>query len=190
MIDIFLPMSQCGLSSGTQLEGVRSEPIIRHSDRRGSFAEYFVGPDNQIAPEQWSIVHSETGVLRGMHVHAGHDELFALISGHVTVGLHDLRADSSTAGLSATFEFTNATPTRLVFPRGILHGWLFHTDSIHLQATSAAHHTYHPHDNRGCHWSDPELGIAWPFEPSSVSERATGFASLSELRKSTSPHPH
>ncbi|MFT6390676.1 MAG: dTDP-4-dehydrorhamnose 3,5-epimerase-like enzyme [Ilumatobacter sp.] len=146
MLEIFLPVIQCGLSSGTQLEGVRSKPIIGHSDRRGSFAEYFVGPDEQIAPGQWSIVYSDTRVLRGRRVHPGHDELFALISGRVTVGLHGLRAGSSTAGVSATFEFTTATPTRLVFPRGIQHGWLFHTDSIQLQATSAAHHTYHPHE--------------------------------------------
>ncbi|MEM8620408.1 MAG: dTDP-4-dehydrorhamnose 3,5-epimerase family protein [Actinomycetota bacterium] len=176
-------MSLLGLVNGDVLDGVTTTRIERHHDDRGSFAEVFAKHrDAGIDPVQWSVVASEAGVLRGMHVHSGHDEYFALITGHATVGLHDLRRNSPSYGKAATYDFVESEPLQLIFPRGLVHGWLFHTPSIHLQATSRAHDHYHPHDNRGCHWSDPELGIAWPFAPSGVAERAEGFGSLADVR--------
>lgn len=155
-----------------------------HRDARGSFAEHFVADrDFGIEPLQWSVVHSAPGVLRGMHVHVRHDEFFSVISGHATVGLYDLRPNSPTAGQSALFEIYGNDPLQLVFPRGLLHGWLFHEPTAHLQATSEAHVTYNADDNWGAHWSDPELGISWPMEPTILSERAAAFGSVASLRE-------
>lgn len=168
---------------GSVLDGVRTRPIEVHRDARGSFAEYFVAHrDHGINPLQWSVVTSEAGVLRGMHLHNRHDEYFTLVSGHVTLGLHDIRPGSPTEGLAATYEWDENEPIQLIFPRGLVHGWLFHRPSAHLQATSEAYDHYSADDNSGCHWSDPGLAIDWPFEPSHVAERAEGFGTLEELR--------
>ncbi|MEM9515324.1 MAG: dTDP-4-dehydrorhamnose 3,5-epimerase family protein [Actinomycetota bacterium] len=176
-------MVSLGLVDGHRIDGVRTRRIERNSDDRGWFAEYFVAGDDQgIDPVQWSVVRSAPRVLRGMHLHVGHDEFFSIVSGRVTLGLHDLRALSPTFGRAATYEFCGADPIQLIFPRGLVHGWLFHEESVHLQATSRAHDDYHPQDNHGCHWSDPELGIAWPMSPTVVAARAEGFGSLRELR--------
>ena len=61
-------------------------------------------------------------------------------------------------------------------------GPLFHEPTVHLQGVSEAYDHYGADDNHGCHWSDPELGIEWPFEPTTLSERAAGFGSLADLR--------
>jgi dTDP-4-dehydrorhamnose 3,5-epimerase len=176
-------MGQLGLVDGVVIDGVQTAPIDEVVDERGTFAEYFVaGRDLGIHAVQWSVVRSTPGTLRGMHFHARHDEYFALVSGRATVGLHDLRPGSPTFGGSATYEFAEREPVRLIFPRGLVHGWLFHEPSIHLQATSEAHVHYGRDDNHGCRWDDPALGIAWPFEPTTLSVRADGFGTLEQLR--------
>jgi len=172
-----------GPTRSGDIEGVRLSPIDVHTDRRGSFAEFFAAHrDPGLEPVQWSVVMSGKGVLRGMHYHARHDEFFSVVSGRATVALHDLRPNSPTSGLSATYELCGDAPASLVFPRGLVHGWLFHTPTVHLQAVSEAHDHYGDDDNGGCHWSDAELGIPWPFEPTILSERAGSFGSLAELR--------
>ena len=175
-------VSGIAVSDG-RIDGVEMRPIEVHSDARGTFAEFFVAQRHPgIDPVQWSVVTSAPGVLRGMHFHARHDEYFSVISGWATVGLYDLRPDSPTAGVSAVYELRGDAPAALVFPRGLVHGWLFHEPTVHLQAVSESHDDYNGDDNNGCHWSDPDLGIAWPFEPTVVSERAEAFGSLAELR--------
>jgi len=174
--------------AGDELDGVRVTGVEVHHDARGSFRECFVaGRDLGIEPQQWSVVVSRRGTLRGMHLHARHDELFSVVSGRAYVGLYDVRRDSPTSGRSALYLVDERDPVRLVFPRGIVHGWLFDADSVHLQATSEPHHSYSDDDNLGCHWSDPALGIAWPFEPTIVSERADAFGTLAELVAQRSP---
>jgi dTDP-4-dehydrorhamnose 3,5-epimerase len=168
---------------GPPIEGVRLVHLTRHADRRGAFTEVFADHwDTGFMPVQWNVVRSGAGVLRGMHLHVRHDELFCMIDGRATVGLHDLRA-GTTQGRSALYDLTADDPAFVTFPRGVIHGWLFHEPSGHLGATSEAFATYGEDDNDGCHWSDPELGLPWPFEPWIVSERAAGFPPLCELRK-------
>ncbi|MEM9036999.1 MAG: dTDP-4-dehydrorhamnose 3,5-epimerase family protein [Actinomycetota bacterium] len=173
------------LVAGDQLHEVRLLRLDRHDDDRGSFTEVFCSHwETGIDPTQWSLVRSGTGVLRGMHVHLRHDEYVMVISGRMSVGLHDLRPGSPTRGRGAVYELHGGEDLCLTFPRGIVHGWLAHEPSVHLQAVSEAHEFYGDDDNNGCHWSDPELGIEWPFEPTVVSPRADAFPSLAELRDS------
>jgi dTDP-4-dehydrorhamnose 3,5-epimerase len=169
---------------GPAIEGVRLVRLDVHGDERGSFTELFaLHWDTGIVPEQWNLVRSERGVLRGMHLHQRHDELFCLVDGHATVGVHDLRPDSSTAGDSALYDLHGDDLAFLSFPRGMVHGWLFHEPSVHLGAVSEPYATYGVDDNQGCQWSDPELGLPWPFEPWILSERAASFPPLRVLRE-------
>lgn len=174
---------QAGLIAGRPLAGTATRAVEVHADDRGSFAEYFVdGLDTGLDPRQWSVVRSEPGTLRGMHVHLGHDEYISPIIGHCYVGLYDLRPDSPTVGEWALYELSAREPIVLTFARGTVHGWLVDEPTVHLQATSSTYGDYGSHDNNGCHWADPELGIPWPFEPTLVAPRADGFGTLAELR--------
>ena len=124
---------------------------------------------------------SLAGTLRGMHRHRRHAEYLFVVSGLMSVGLYDGRPGSATEGRSCRYELTAIDPAFLTFPAGLVHGWLAHEATVHLQAVSEAYAAYASDDNDGCHWSDPDLGIDWPFAPTILSERADAFGSLREL---------
>jgi dTDP-4-dehydrorhamnose 3,5-epimerase len=170
------------LVDGEDLDGVSLRDLRPHRDARGSFTEVYARHwDSGIEPVQWSVVTSGAGVLRGMHLHRRHAECLVVVTGHLSVGLHDARAGSPTEGRWARYELRGDAPASLTFPGGFVHGWLAHEDSTHLQAVSEAYVDYAEDDNRGCHWSDPDLGIRWPFTPTVVAERAEAFPSLRDL---------
>ncbi len=160
--------------------------LIKHQSRdddRGSFVEVFQTSWNTIIqPKQWSIVKSHPQVFRGMHYHQRHEEYFCLVKGRCLVGLKDLRPDSKTYLTSSLYKLYDSDMASLCFPRGVLHGWYFYCESIHLQAVSESYATYGADDNHGCLWSDPDLNIRWPFKNARVSPRAANFPSLKELK--------
>jgi len=171
------------LVAGVRLDGVVERSLDPHEDARGSLTEVFAddwtGLDGR--PVQWSVVRSGTGVLRGMHLHRRHSDVVHVISGHLTVGFHDIRPGSPTEGLAATYELCGERPSLLCCPAGVVHGWLAHEPTVHLQGVSEAYSSYGADDNTGCHWSDPALGIDWPFTPTLISDRAAGFGPLADL---------
>jgi dTDP-4-dehydrorhamnose 3,5-epimerase len=170
-------------ASGT-LHGLELRPLTMNCDSRGVFTEIFCDSWKlPIAPVQWSLVTSKARVLRGMHLHVRHDEYITVIQGRACVGLYDMRPASPTVGQSALIELDGQAQCCLSFPRGILHGWYFHEDSVHLQAVSESYEDYGPDDNRGCLWSDPELNIAWPDASPILSPRAAAFPTLAQLRR-------
>jgi dTDP-4-dehydrorhamnose 3,5-epimerase len=170
------------LVGGTPLEGIVHRVLSASDDPRGSFTEVFADHwDTGVSPVQWSIVRSVTGALRGMHLHRRHAEYVTVIEGQMSVGLHDARPGSPTCGAWARYELSAEGPALLAFPAGLIHGWLFHEPTTHLQGVSEAYADYAEDDNLGCHWSDPGLGIEWPFVPTVVAPRAAAFPSLDEL---------
>ena len=163
---------------------MRLESLVTHRDERGSFTEIFSnGWGAGIRPDQWSVVSSNKGVFRGMHLHRRHDEYFLIIKGRACVGLHDLRRTSPTAGGWSVYELCGAQLAFLSFPPGIVQGWYFHEDAFHVQAVSESYDSYRYDDNLGCRWDDPDLGIRWPFDSPLLSEEAAQFPSLRELRR-------
>ena len=169
--------------TGNVIQGVVRRRLTVNHDDRGSFTEVFCDNwDLPIAPVQWSIVTSRPRTLRGMHLHLRHDEYISVLRGRACVGLYDLRQDSPTEGRSMLIELDGETPTCLSFPRGILHGWYFYGNGMHLQSVSEEYSSYGPDDNNGCLWSDPALGIEWPDAEPILSDRAAAFPTLTELR--------
>jgi len=159
--------------------GLGLRHLATHPDERGVFSEVFrrewsVGLD----PVQWNIVRTEPGVLRGVHVHPGHADYLVVVEGTATVGLRDLRKDSSTEGGSLTIQLHGKKLTGLTIPPGVAHGFLFHTRSTHIYSVDRY---WGLDDEFGCHWADPALEIDWPFAPSSTSPRDAAAGPLSEL---------
>ena len=171
-----------GLVAGAIIDGVELRQLNEIADQRGSFTETFALQWGLcIVPEQWSIVRSQTHVLRGLHIHQRHDEYFCLLSGHCQVGLYDARADSQTYRQHALYELFGTDMKALSFPAGVLHGWYFFTPSIHLQAVSECYSNYADNDNLGCRWDDPALNIPWGISDPILSDRAARFPLLTGL---------
>lgn len=165
------------------IDGVQVGALRPHADERGSFTEVYASHwGTEVDPTQWSVVRSEPGALRGMHLHRRHDEYLTVVDGILWVGLHDLRPGSLTEGAAMLIRLDGATPQYLAFPRGLVHGWIAETPVLHLQAVSESYVSYGADDNGGCRWDDPELGVDWPIRPTSISERSAAFGSLSDLR--------
>jgi dTDP-4-dehydrorhamnose 3,5-epimerase len=170
------------LVDGVPLQEVVLGSLTPHHDERGRFTEVFADHwRTGMEPTQWSVVESAVGVLRGMHLHRRHGEYLVVVAGRLSVGLYDARPGSASEGRWARYELSWQTPAYLTFPAGFLHGWLAHEPSVHLQAVSEAYVDYSDDDNQGCHWADPDLGIEWPFTPTTISARSAGFPSLREL---------
>lgn len=170
------------LVHGSELVGVSLEYPAIHRDERGSFSEvYSVESDWGLEARQWSVVTSTAGALRGMHFHVRHDECVSVIAGEMAVGLYDLRPDSPTRGCSALYVLTAGDLAVLTFPRGLVHGWVAHTQTTHLQAVSETYASYGADDNEGCRWDDPALGLPWLVSPTIISARSRSFGSLAEL---------
>ncbi|MBK1831616.1 dTDP-4-dehydrorhamnose 3,5-epimerase family protein [Verrucomicrobiaceae bacterium R5-34] len=96
--------------------------------------------------------------------------------------MRDERPDSPTFGHWQLYRLFGADLAALTFPVGIVHGWYFHTPSMHLQAVSESYVDYGADDNIGVHWADPALEIPWEFSDPVIAQRAAEFGSLENLR--------
>jgi dTDP-4-dehydrorhamnose 3,5-epimerase len=112
-----------------------------------------------------------------------HDEYFCLMKGRASVGLRDERPRSPTFGRWSLYSICEDDPVALMFPSGLVHGWYFHAESLHLQAVSQAYGDYAHHDNHRVHWLDPDLEIPWPVHEATTTELAGAAPSLAELRR-------
>jgi dTDP-4-dehydrorhamnose 3,5-epimerase len=119
---------------------------------------------------------AEAGIVRGIHAEPW-DKYMSPSSGRVVAAIVDLR-DNETFGRVETFEF--GPDQALYVPRDVGNSF----------CTVTPHTTYNFLVNE--HWSpervavdlfDPELGIEWPVEELSYTERDAANPSLARLRE-------
>lgn len=160
--------------------GVEVIPMTTHRDDRGALTEIFREEwGTGLNLVQWNLAKNETNVLRGPHVHLIHDDYLVVVAGQARVGLRDLRKGSTTEGLSARLDVTTDELTAIVIPTGVLHGFYFPEPSIHVYAVT---HYWDPvHDEYGCRWDDPGLGIDWGVADPILSEKDRSLPPLSKL---------
>lgn len=164
---------------GSLPDGVRLAPLRPHRDDRGTFLELYREEwPSGVRPVQWNAVHSEAGVLRGVHVHPRHDDYLTVVGGRASIGLRDLRPDSPSTGATACVGLGATAPAAISIPHGVAHGFYFHEPSIHVYAVS---HYWDLADELGCRWDDPALGIPWPQAEAQISPRDEALPPLEAL---------
>jgi dTDP-4-dehydrorhamnose 3,5-epimerase len=165
------------------IEGVKLRTLEMHRDDRGHLTELFrrdwSAELDAFTPQQWHILTSRAGSLRGMHAHARHDDFKIVIHGEVTLGLKDLRSGSATEDEADVLELSGQTCVGVLIPAGVAHGILSLSDSITMVGVTMP---YDPGDDFECDWADPELGIEWPGVPTLLSERDRHAGTMAELR--------
>lgn len=158
------------------IEGVQIWPLTPHRDERGSFTEAFRDEwETGVAPVQWNLLHSQSGTLRGMHVHHRHEDFKVLVSGRATLALSDLRTGQSRHGVALE---VSEREEAVIVPRGVAHGLYFHEPSVLMVGVTF---TYDPDDDLVIDYADPDLGIRWPARPTYLSERDTDAPSLAQV---------
>jgi dTDP-4-dehydrorhamnose 3,5-epimerase len=154
-------------------------PLTVHHDARGTFTEVFRRSwDTGVSPSQWNVVTSDARVLRGVHVHAVHDDWLVVAMGQATIGLVDLRPRSPTHRRACLLPVSGDVPNALLIPHGVAHGFYFHTRALHLYSVT---HEFDPEDELGCRFDDPALGLAWPDPSPTLSPRDRALPPLAAL---------
>lgn len=158
--------------------GFRILQLSDHADERGVFRELFRDAWTDTAPVQWNLVRSKPNVLRGVHAHPDHFDHLTMASGAMVLGLHDVRPDSPTFGLSAMIRLEADDPHLVEIPPGVGHGFYFPAAAAHIYGVSRA---FAGHDPFACRWDDPELGLDWPCDAPILSDRDRAAGSYREL---------
>ena len=105
---------------------------------------------------------SMKGVLRGLHFQKQFPQgkLVRVVKGSVFDVAVDLRSDSDTYGKWFGVELTEENKKQFYIPEGFAHGFLVLSDIAEFCYKCTDF--YHPGDEGGLAWNDPEIGIEWP----------------------------
>ena len=127
---------------------------------------------------------STKGVLRGMHyqINFPQDKLVRVISGEVYDAVVDLRKGSPTYGKSFGVVLSAENRKQLFIPKGFAHGFLVLSD--YAEFFYKVSDFYHPNDEGGLVWNDPDAAIDWPVKDEAllnIIERDKNWPKLSEL---------
>ena len=144
------------------------EPQV-FGDNRGYFMETFTQKDFEEAGLRYNWVQdnqssSRKGVLRGLHFQKEHPQakLVRVISGEVFDVAVDLRAGSPTYGKWIGEVLSAEKKNMMLIPRSFAHGFLVLSE--YAEFTYKCDDYYHPEDEGGIIWNDPNIGIEWPLD--------------------------
>ena len=142
------------------------EPTV-HGDARGYFMETYNQKEMQEAGLNMVFVQdnqsmSTKGVLRGLHFQKAHPQgkLVRVIRGRVFDVAVDLRQGSPSFGQWFGVELSDEDKKQFYIPEGFAHGFLVLSDEAEFCYKCTDF--YHPGDEGGLAWNDPEIGIRWP----------------------------
>ena len=142
------------------------EPSV-HGDARGYFMETYNQKDMHEAGLDMVFVQdnqsmSTKGVLRGLHFQKQYPQgkLVRVIKGSVYDVAVDLREGSPTYGQYYGVELTEENKKQFYISEDFAHGFLVLSDVAEFcyKVTDF----WHPGDESGLAWNDPEINIQWP----------------------------
>jgi dTDP-4-dehydrorhamnose 3,5-epimerase len=155
------------------------EPAV-HGDARGYFVETYNQKDMHGEGLDMVFVQdnqsgSAKGVLRGLHFQKEHPQgkLVRVVRGSVFDVAVDLRKGSNTYGKWFGVELTEENKKQFYIPEGFAHGFLVLSELAEFCYKCTDF--YHPGDEGGLAWNDPEIGIEWPFVTGSYSGTASAL---------------
>ncbi len=151
----------------TKINGVYIIDVKTHGDHRGYFMETYKEEDFIAAGLDYKFVQdnqssSRKGVLRGLHFQKRFPQakLVRVLKGEVFDVAIDLRKGSETYGQWVGVLLSEENHRQFMIPRGFAHGFVVVSD--HAEFAYKCDEKYHPEDEGGILWNDPDVGIEWP----------------------------
>lgn len=150
------------------------EPTV-FGDDRGYFMETYnyndfaeAGIDCHFVQDNQSA--SKKGVLRGLHfqIHYSQDKLVRAIVGEVFDVAVDLRDGSETFGKWYGVRLSAENKKQFFVPKGFAHGFIVLSD--YAEFCYKVTDFYHPNDEGGLMWNDPDIGVEWPMPKGMTAE--------------------
>ncbi|MGA7800487.1 MAG: dTDP-4-dehydrorhamnose 3,5-epimerase [Gammaproteobacteria bacterium] len=158
------------------------EPRVFGDDRgffmetyhEGKFAE--AGINARFVQDNHS--RSGAGVLRGLHYQLQHPQgkLVRVTRGEVFDVAVDIRRGSPTFGRWVGCLLSGENKRQLYVPPGFAHGFCTLSDSVDFLYKCTD--LYHPEDEQGIAWNDPDLAIDWPDRAFVLSDKDQTYPRL------------
>ena len=174
------------------IEGLKViEPAV-FGDARGYFMETYnyndfkeAGIDCEFVQDNQSS--STKGVLRGLHfqINFPQDKLVRVVNGEVFDVAVDLRKGSKTFGKWYGVVLSAENKKQFFIPKDFAHGFIVLSDEAEFcyKVTDF----YHPNDEGGLMWNDPEIGVEWPM-PEGMTEKDLIFSDKDKVHPSFSEY--
>jgi dTDP-4-dehydrorhamnose 3,5-epimerase len=162
------------------------EPTV-FGDERGYFMETYHKKEFQNAGINVDFVQdnqskSTKGVLRGLHFQytKPQGKLVRAIKGMVYDVAVDLRKNSETYGKYEGIILSEENKKQFYVPPGFAHGFLVLSNEAEFVYKCTDF--YHPDDEGGIVWNDPDINIKWPLKNNEIklSEKDKQLKKLSE----------
>lgn len=151
-----------------EIEGLKIITPSVFGDERGYFMETYnyndfaeAGITEKFVQDNQSA--SKGGVLRGLHfqINFPQDKLVRVVNGAVYDVAVDLRPGSKTYGKWHGVLLSAENKKQFFIPKNFAHGFLVVSD--YAEFCYKCTDFYHPNDEGGLLWSDPEIGVEWPI---------------------------
>lgn len=173
----------------TALDEVKIIDVAVARDSRGFFAEVFHAEHWAAAglPTSWlqdNHSRSDAGVLRGIHWQDDSAPMAKLVRctrGAILDVAVDLRAGSPTFGVWVAERLCEDDARQLLVPQGFGHAFLALEDGTEVQYKCSG--VYTPSAEGALRWNDPDLGIDWPLETPTLSQRDATSPSFAAYRE-------
>lgn len=153
----------------TSIDGVIIVEPTAFGDSRGYFMETyqkedFINGGITVDFVQDNQSMSTKGVLRGLHFQKqfSQSKLVRCIRGAVFDVAVDLRPGSKTYGKWEGVVLSAENKKQFFIPKNFAHGFLVLSDEAEF--VYKVDDFYHPNDEGGLMWNDPDIAIEWPIE--------------------------
>lgn len=173
------------------IEGLKVITPTVFGDSRGYFMETYnyndfkeAGIDQVFVQDNQSA--SKKGVLRGLHFQINYpqDKLVRVIKGEVFDVAVDMREGSTTYGQWFGVRLSEENKKMFFIPKNFAHG--FYVLSDYAEFTYKCTDFYHPNDEGGIIYNDPDIGIDWPIDTATeliMSDKDKVWPGIKSLKK-------
>ena len=173
-----------------EIEGLKVITPAVFGDERGYFCETYhyeaykeAGIDQVFVQDNQSS--SKKGVLRGLHFQIEYPQakLVRVLKGEVFDVAVDLREGSPTFGKWYGVLLSAENRKQFFVPEHFAHGFVVLSDEAEFAYKCTDF--YHPNDEGGLKWDDPEIGVRWPIPEGMeliLSEKDQKWGGIRELK--------
>ena len=136
---------------------------------------------------QDNLSFSQRNVLRGLHYQHKHSQgkLVYVLQGTVFDVAVDIRIDSPNFGRWVSVELSAQNKRQLYIPAGFAHGFCVTSETALF--TYKCTDYYDPASEVSIAWNDPDIGIEWPVNVPTLSEKDTNAKRLNDIPRELLP---